>query len=102
MRRRPPRSTLFPYTTLFQSTLLASTPFISVSNYSPLCLTYALLTLPSPPLSLPLHCPSRLFLLSPPLHFRSAHLSTPVTSARRMPSCSEKTQGDARRELGNA
>src|SRR5438876_2712070 len=59
-------------------TLLLSTPFNSVSNYSPLCLTYALLALPSPPLSLLLPSPSRLSLPSPSLDYPPLLLSYPL------------------------
>src|SRR5690348_17654414 len=33
MIRRPPRSTLFPYTTLFRSSFRSASLFVSVSNY---------------------------------------------------------------------
>src|SRR5881296_2406001 len=80
------------------NTLLASTPFNSVSNYSPLCLTYALLTLPSPPLSLPLPTPSRLPLPSLPLHYPPLLLSSPLKGRRGKRSGWEEKEGEERRE----
>src|SRR3989441_9499156 len=50
MIRRPPRSTLFPYTTLFRSTLAAPLPVESAMRVGPslLTLVYALLAAPGP------------------------------------------------------
>src|SRR3712207_7608036 len=33
MRRRPPRSTLFPYTTLFRSAAITSPPYLNAIDY---------------------------------------------------------------------
>src|SRR3989442_8737947 len=66
MIRRPPRSTLFPYTTLFRSPLPLSPP----SSYLPISLSLSLCLSPIP------LCPPSLFLsLSPSLSRSEEHTS---------------------------
>src|ERR1035441_4701349 len=90
MIRRPPRSTLFPYTTLFRSVIFGNQPFgttsgpatVSLSNLGngPLTITSVALGLPNPgDFNLTNTCPITPPSLTGPPHFGSCSATITFT-----------------------